>query len=220
MLYVWGLMSLRTEKYRARSKRAAVHERLRGKRAQRSEEASYSFASFAEGEGRERCLLQIHATHPQPFCVLDGLLEPFAGAKGGYLRRRDPHLLLGLRVDALPGLLLANVELPKAGDLNFFPAPKRLGYDLLTGVHIPLSLAPGRVGPFGYLLDKLSLIHVVRSFPLTGLVGPAEGSHPLDACLDARRARFDRRCPPPPCARPSRRPLRPRPRPCAPLSPP
>jgi hypothetical protein len=115
MLYVRGSMSLGAGKYRARSKRAAVHESLRGKRGQRSEEVSYSFAGFGQGEAQERCLLQIHATHPQPFCVLDDLLEPFAGAEGGYLRRRDPHLLLGLRVDALPGLLLANVELPEAG---------------------------------------------------------------------------------------------------------
>ena len=63
------------------------------------------------------------------------------------------HLLFGLGVDAFPSLLLADIELPEAGDLDLLPTSKRSGYDLLEALHVPLGFSLGRIGPLGYLLD-------------------------------------------------------------------
>lgn len=62
------------------------------------------------------------------------------------------HFFFGLGVDAFPSLLLADVELPEAGDLNLLPASKRSGYDLLEALHVLLGFCLGRIGPLGYLL--------------------------------------------------------------------
>src|SRR5215211_341303 len=50
--------------------------------------------------------------------LLDRFFEDVARAEGGNLLSRDPHLLAGLGVSALPGLALLNGELPETRDLN------------------------------------------------------------------------------------------------------
>ena len=52
--------------------------------------------------------------------LLESLLEPLPGAEGGHLLGRYPYPLPRLGIDALPGLLLAHVELAKARDLDLF----------------------------------------------------------------------------------------------------
>src|SRR5215218_5665305 len=90
---------------------------------------------------------------------LNGLLEAFACAERGYFRSRNPHFLLGLRIDTLPGLLLTDVELAEASNLNFLPALEHLRYGIRKGLEVPLGLALGQLGSLGYLLDQLCLIH-------------------------------------------------------------
>jgi hypothetical protein len=70
---------------------------------------------------------------------LEDLLEAFACAERRHFRGEDMHLLFGLRVDAFPSLLFADIELPEAGDLNLLPASKRSGCDLLEALHVLLS---------------------------------------------------------------------------------
>src|SRR4051794_11174669 len=90
---------------------------------------------------------------------LDGPLKRVARAEGRNFPSRDPHLLPRLWVPALTGLLLPNVELPKAHDLDLVPAFERLGHDLLEGIEVPLGLALRCVGLLSERLDQLCFVH-------------------------------------------------------------
>src|SRR3954466_10251335 len=90
---------------------------------------------------------------------LDGPLKGVARAECGYFPSRDPHLLPRLWVPALTGLLLPNVELPKAHDLDLVPAFERIGHDLLEGIEVPLGLALRCVGLLSERLDQLCFVH-------------------------------------------------------------
>src|ERR671917_175588 len=96
---------------------------------------------------------------------LEDLLEAFTRAKRRHFRGGDTHFLLGLGVNAFPSLLFADVELPEAGDLDLLPTSKRSGYDLLEALHVPLGFSLGRIGPLGYLLDQLGLVHALTLLP-------------------------------------------------------
>src|SRR5918995_3850792 len=72
--------------------------------------------------------------------LLDLVFQGVAGGELGHLRGGDVDPLLGLRVDALPGVALLHVELAEAGDLNLLAVLEAVGYDLGERVEEPLGV--------------------------------------------------------------------------------
>src|ERR687897_3660969 len=107
--------------------------------------------------------------------LLDRLLEGVARAEGRNLPGRDPHLLAGLGVPALPGLALLDGELSEACDLDLLATLKRLGHYLLEGLEVLLCLAHGHPSFLCDPLDEFLLFHG-RSFLWSS-------SAPWRACL-------------------------------------
>src|SRR5918994_592756 len=107
--------------------------------------------------------------------LLDRLLEGVARAEGGNLPGRDPHLLAGLGVPALPGLALLDGELSEACDLDLLATLKRLGHHLLEGFEVLLCLALWHPSFLCDSLDEFLLLHG-RSFLWSS-------SAPWRACL-------------------------------------
>src|SRR5215204_4657242 len=91
--------------------------------------------------------------------ILNGLLEGLARLEGRNLGGRDLHLLPALRISALPGLLLSNVELPKARNLDLLARLERFGYGPRESLQVLLGIALGSVGVLDHLLNHLLLVH-------------------------------------------------------------
>src|SRR5215204_5633865 len=92
-----------------------------------------------------------------PMAMLDGLLEGLARPEGRNLPGRDPHLLPGLGVFALPGLLIPDVELPEARDLDLLTRLECSRYRRRETFQVLLGFALGRVGMLDHPLDQLLL---------------------------------------------------------------
>src|SRR5215203_3256219 len=95
--------------------------------------------------------------------LLDRLFEGATRAEGGNLLGRDPHLLAGLGIPALPGFAFPNGELPEACDLDLLASLERFGHHLLEGLEVLLSLAVGHPSFLCDPLDEFLLLHG-RSF--------------------------------------------------------
>src|SRR5688500_1266637 len=97
--------------------------------------------------------------------AVDRLFEDVARAEGGDRLGRDLHLLPGLRVPALPGLALLDIELAEARDLDLLTILESRGDHVLDRLDVALGLAFRAIGLFGYPLDKLRLVHGCSSPP-------------------------------------------------------
>src|SRR5918994_7739202 len=106
---------------------------------------------------------KVPVSSPRSRLALDRLFEGVARAEGGNLPGRDPHLLAGLGVPALPGLALLDGELSEACDLDLLASLKRLGHYLLEGLEVLLCLAHGHPSFLCDPLDEFLLFHD-RSF--------------------------------------------------------
>src|SRR5215210_8848309 len=91
--------------------------------------------------------------------LLDRSLEGFARLEGRNLGGRDLHLLPALRIPTFPCLLIADVELPEARNLDLLASLQRRGYGRRESLQVLLGFALGRVGVLDHLLDQLLLVH-------------------------------------------------------------
>src|SRR5215210_1805207 len=78
-----------------------------------------------------------------PRALLDRILEGLARLERRNLGGRDLHLLSALRIPALPGLLIADVELPKARNLDLLARLERFGYGRRESPQVLLGFALG-----------------------------------------------------------------------------
>src|SRR5215211_1876844 len=85
--------------------------------------------------------------------ILDGLLES-RNLPGLYL-----HPLSGLRVLTFPRLLLPDVELPEARQLDLLARLERLCYARRESFEVFSGLALGRVGVLDHPLYELLFVH-------------------------------------------------------------
>ena len=75
--------------------------------------------------------------------LLDRILEGFARLERRNLGGRDLHFLPALRIPAFPGLLIADVELPKARNLDLLARLERFGYGRRESNLVLLGFALG-----------------------------------------------------------------------------
>src|SRR5215212_2547691 len=88
------------------------------------------------------------------FLLLDLVFQGVASGELGDLRGGDVDPLLGLRVDALPGVALLHVELAEARDLDLLTVLEAVGDDLGERVEEPLSVTLRGVCLVCDLLDQ------------------------------------------------------------------
>src|ERR687897_2692370 len=91
--------------------------------------------------------------------MLDGLLEGLARLESRNLPGLYLQRLSGLRVFTFPGLLLPNVELPEAGQLDLLARLERLCYGRRESFQVFCGFALWRVGVLDHPLYELLLIH-------------------------------------------------------------
>src|SRR5215210_3919808 len=91
--------------------------------------------------------------------LLDRSLEGLARLEGRNLGGRDLHLLPALRIPAFPFLLIADVELPEARNLDLLASLERFGYGRRESLQVFLGFALGRIGVLDHLFDQLLFVH-------------------------------------------------------------
>src|SRR5215208_374998 len=91
--------------------------------------------------------------------ILNGLLEGLARLESRNLPGPYLHPLSGLRVFTFPRLLLPNVELPEARQLDLLAPLERLCYGRRESFQVFCGFALWRVGVFDHPLDQLLLVH-------------------------------------------------------------
>src|SRR5215216_6302808 len=95
--------------------------------------------------------------------ILDGLLEGLARLESRNLPGIYLHPLSCLRVLTFPGLLLPNVELPEARQLDLLARLERLCYGRRESFQVFTGLALRRVSVLDHPLYELLFVH--RCFP-------------------------------------------------------
>src|SRR5215204_7431569 len=91
--------------------------------------------------------------------LLNGLLEGLARLECRNLPGLYLHPLSGLRVLTFPGLLLPDVELPEARQLDLLARLERLCYGRRESFQVFSGFALWRVGVLDHPLDQLLLVH-------------------------------------------------------------
>src|SRR5215203_4488092 len=91
--------------------------------------------------------------------ILDGLLEGLARLESRNLPGIYLHPLSGLRVFTFPSLLLPDVELPEARQLDLLAPLERVCYGRRESFQVFSGFALWRVGVFDHPLDQLLLVH-------------------------------------------------------------
>src|SRR5215212_1488453 len=91
--------------------------------------------------------------------ILDGFLEGFARLESRNLPGPYAHRLSGLGVPTFPRLLLPDVELPEARQLDLLARLERLRYGHRERLQVFFGFALGRVGVLDHLVYELLLIH-------------------------------------------------------------
>jgi hypothetical protein len=91
--------------------------------------------------------------------MLDGLLEDLARLESRNLAGLYPHPLSGLRVLTFPRLLLPNVELPEARQLNLLASFERLCFGRRESFQVISGFALWRVGVLDHPLYELLFVH-------------------------------------------------------------
>src|SRR5215208_6335121 len=91
--------------------------------------------------------------------ILDGLLEGLARLESRNLSRLYLHPLSSLRVLTFPGLLLPDVELPEARQLDLLASLKRLCYARRESIQVFSGFALWRVGVLDHPLYELLFVH-------------------------------------------------------------
>src|SRR5829696_45332 len=91
--------------------------------------------------------------------ILDGLLEGLARLESRNLAGIYPHPLSGLRVLTLPRLLLPDVELPEARQLDLLAPLERLCYGGRESLQVFSGFALWRVGVLAHPLYELLFVH-------------------------------------------------------------
>src|SRR5829696_10342399 len=91
--------------------------------------------------------------------ILDGLLESLARLESRNLAGLYLHPLSGLRVFTFPRLLLPDVELPEAGQLDLLARLERLCYGSRESLQVFSGFALWRVGVLDHPLYELLFVH-------------------------------------------------------------
>src|SRR5215207_1875506 len=91
--------------------------------------------------------------------ILDGLLEALARLESRNLPGIYLHPLSGLRVLTFPSLLLPDVELPEARQLDFLAPLERLCYARRESFQVFSGFVLWRVGVLDHLLYQLLFVH-------------------------------------------------------------
>src|SRR3954471_19590435 len=91
--------------------------------------------------------------------ILDGLLEGLARLESRNLPGLYLHPLSGLRVFTFPRLLLPDVELPEARQLDLLARLERVCYARLESLQVFSGFALWRVGVLDHPLYELLFVH-------------------------------------------------------------
>src|SRR5215207_9219804 len=91
--------------------------------------------------------------------ILDGLLERLARLECRNLAGPYLHPLSGLRVFTFPGLLLPDVELPEARQLDLLTCLERFRYGRRESFEVFSGFALGGVGVLDHPLYELLFVH-------------------------------------------------------------
>src|SRR5215210_6116009 len=105
---------------------------------------------------------------------LDGLLEGLARLECRYLPSLYLHPLSGLRAFTFPRLLLPDVELTEARQLDLLAPLERLCYGRRESFEVFSGFALWRVGVLDHTLYELLLVH--------GCFTPTAGCADIDPC--------------------------------------
>src|SRR5215211_7022395 len=91
--------------------------------------------------------------------ILDGLLEGLARLECRNLPGLYLHPLSGLWVFTFPRLLLPDIELPEARQLDLLARLERFCYGRRESLEVFCGFALGRVGMLDHPLDQLLFVH-------------------------------------------------------------